>query len=893
MSALKLLWRQFSDERWPALLLAFSVAILAALTAATPRLMAALDDRQLTQALDGLSAIQGDISGSWAHTTGESGVTGQADPWEPHREALSVIRSAQPEPLRSLLAEPQFVGHVEATGTVTITPPPETGYYEARFRFYLDPDIATHTELVDGAWPAVRGEAGTTEVAVLDTVAEKLGWQVGDLIDASTSANTTLTGIFRPIDPADTRWEHIPYGRNFAEEANPDRGTALVGGLFLAPGHLGGTFSATQRGPGVREPITIEAWFGVNTTHLADVDVRGLRNQVTGLLAQRYPNLPAADPENDVGLIPVEFRLESELGPRLTTVAAQQDTTRAVVAVAAVGPLAVAIALVVLAGQLVIERRRATLELVTARGLSRHQLRRMLTGEGLLLGIPAALLGHLIGTLLTPGAHGLIPWLIALVIGAVPALALAWAAQQVGPVRTRADLALRPGRARVIAEAVVGILTAAAVWALLSRDGAPAEGLDLLATATPVLITIAACLLALRLYPLPLRFLSGLRRGGRGLAAFLGSVRAHRDPAGGLTPVFTVVLGTTIAVLSAALLGSIIAGTERATWEANGSTLRISGPRISDEMRTQLEAIDGVHAVARIHDAGTNHRLNQQGEQEARVRLWLAEPALLDAYAASPFGSPLPPALFGEEAAVVLGAEVPINPGPARLEPVGDVLVLDPLASPPGIRTGAAWGVMSVERWTQDVPPATLVLVAVERGADAAEVARLAQGVVPNSLITNVADQLGAVRDTPTVSGLTSTFTALTAATAVLLALTLFGSQLMATRTRTRLGAILRTLGMGGRELRALTAWEITPGALLGLLVGTGLGVGLAALLLSALDFRSLTGGSTAPSLHLDPLLLGAVLGILIATVALTIAVTAWLAGRTNLAQELRIGEER
>ena len=149
------------------------------------------------------------------------------------------------------------------------------------------------------------------------------------------------------------------------------------------------------------------------------------------------------------------------------------------------------------------------------------------------------------------------------------------------------------------------------------------------------------------------------------------------------------------------------------------------------------------------------------------------------------------------------------------------------------------------------------------------------------------------MRETPTVAGLTSTFAGLTAATAALLALTLFGAQLMATRTRTRLGAVLRTLGMGRRELRALTAWEVAPSAVLGLLLGTGLGIGLAGLLLATLDFGSLTGGSQPPPLHLDGALLGAVLGILVVTVALTIAVTAWLAGRSNLAQELRIGEER
>lgn len=883
MSAARLLWRQFSSERWPALLLAFSVAILSALTAVTPRLMGALDDRQLTETLSGLSALQGDVAGSWGHTTGASGVTGLAEPWAPHREAISAIREAQPQPLRSLLAEPEFLGVV--TTTISLTPEPDTGYYQARLGVYMDPDLVSHAELVDGAWPVPRTDEGAPiEVAALTSVAERLRWEVGEAIDDTT----VLTGVFSPTDDTDTRWEHVPYGRNFAEEEDPNRGTAMIAGVFLAPEHLGATEPATPRGPNVREPVTVHTWFGVNVSQLADVDVRELRSQLTGLLTQRYPNLPA-DPESDgVG---VEFLLSSELGDSLTSIAAQQDTTRAVVAVAAVGPLAVAIALVVLAAQLVVERRRATFELVSARGLSSRQLRRLLTAEGLVLGVPAALVGHLVGTVLTPGPQSVPAWLVALLLGGIPALGLSWVAQRIGPVRTRSDIGLRPGRWRVVAEAVTAIAMAAAVWALLSREHAPEEGLDVLATATPVLITVAACLLALRLYPVPLRVLGGWQRGRRGLAGFLGIVRAHRDPAGGLTPVFTVLLGTTIAVLSASLLGSIIAGTERAAWETNGASLRISGPRITDDIAGELRRLDGVAAVARIHDAGSNHRLSQGSE--SRIRLWLTEPSLEPVYDASPFGSVLPAGLFDGASAVVLGSQVAIDGGPAQLEGVGQVQVVGELPAPPGVVTGSSWGLMSIEEWGGEIPPATLALVSLSPGADSADVARQAGELVSTALVTTVDDLLTGVRDTPTVSGLTNTFTALTAATAALLALTLFGSQLMATRTRTHLGAILRTLGMGRRDLRALTAWEVAPSALLGLLLGTALGVGLAALLLDTLDFRSLTGGVHPPPLHLDLTLLTSVLGMLLVTVAFTVAVTAWLAGRTNLAEELRIGEEQ
>ncbi|MFD0867368.1 hypothetical protein ACFQ06_16355, partial [Tessaracoccus lubricantis] len=369
MNALTMVWRQFSAERWPALLLALSVAILAALATATPRLMASLDDRQLAQELSGLSAIQGDVTGSWAESTSSSPVTGLADPWAPHREALGAVRGAQPEPLRSLLGAPQFVADVPTV--VDITPEVGTGYYEARFLFFVDPDLGEVAELVEGAWPAPRpveeGRMGITptgpqEVAALAEAAERLGWEIGEQI----TETLVLSGTFRPLDPDDNRWEHVSYGRTIVEEPHPDRGVRLVTGLFLPPSYLAAATPVEELGPGVTETLTVHAWFGVETSHVADVRVRELRAQLTGLLAERYPVvLPGAVEE---GPPPTQVRLASELGDALERVAAQQDVTRAAVAVAAVGPLAVSLALLVLAAQLVVERRLTAVELVTARG---------------------------------------------------------------------------------------------------------------------------------------------------------------------------------------------------------------------------------------------------------------------------------------------------------------------------------------------------------------------------------------------------------------------------------------------------------------------------------------------------------------------------------------------
>ncbi|WP_157633323.1 hypothetical protein [Tessaracoccus flavus] len=242
------LWRQFNEERWPALILALSVALLAAVAGVTPRLMSDLDDRQLGQALAGLSAIQGDVQASWAHSqaVGPSGPDGVDDPWPARLEAARAIRDEQPEPLRSLLADPEFVGR--ANREVELVPEPETGYYLAVLALLVYPHLSDHAILVDGAWPVFGTGSERTQVAVLEGVAEKMRWTVG----SSIGEDYVVSATFRPADPSAQRWEHVPLGRTYTEPLDPNLGVAMNAGLFLPetytprPGTSGRPAAGTQ-----------------------------------------------------------------------------------------------------------------------------------------------------------------------------------------------------------------------------------------------------------------------------------------------------------------------------------------------------------------------------------------------------------------------------------------------------------------------------------------------------------------------------------------------------------------------------------------------------------------------------------------------------------------------
>lgn len=883
MSSLTLLWRQFSQERWPALVLALSVAILAAVAGVVPRLMSDLDDRQLGQTLAGLSTTQGDVMGSWAFDPYSSSVPLPEegdDPWVAHLDAGRAIRDQQPEPLRSLLADPQVVGQVNTE--VELVPPQETGYYLASFALLVDPQLSDQAELLDGAWPTQEGAEGSrAEVAVLGEVAEKMGWAVG----SEVGEDFVVSALFRPIDPDSRRWEHVPLGRTYTEPTDPDRGVAISAGLFLPETYK--TSVTGQVGPQSWDTsMTLRMWFGLDGGQIrsSGIDVAELRAQLTALLAQRSPSSTVEGSP--------EIRLTTELGTALGRVVAQQNITRSVLAVAAIGPIAVALALVVLAARLVLQRRQAWLELLNARGLTPEQVRRQAAIEGALLSLPAAALGHLAAIALIPGPRPVSGWLVAALAAAVAPIALAVGASRIGSRRTRTDLSPHAGRWRLVGEALAVLAALAATWQLLTRPQADAaDGVDLLGAATPVLLTIAAALLVLRLYPLPLRALASWLKGRKGLTGFLGAVRSLRDPAGGVIPVTTVLLGATLAVLGATLVGTIATGTERATWTNNGSHIHLSGPRVLDPMVEELIAVDGVAHVARLYEASDNAKITVGG-QEHWGRVLLADPALQDVYAPMPGGSPVPASVFSG-AELVVGGDLHATAPTASVPGLGEMGVAAELRALPGATPGSMWVLADVTRWTDRAPTSTVALISVEPGADMREVSAAISELMPNSRVTNVAAELESLRDSPTIDGLTRAFLILAGTTAALMALGVIGSQLLGGGERNHLAAILRTLGLRPGQLRALTAWEVGPAIVLALIVGVGLGIALAALMLAGLDFRSLTGGTHSPDLHLHWPTLAAVIGALVATMALAVAVTSWSAGRTNLAEELRIGDQR
>ena len=118
----------------------------------------------------------------------------------------------------------------------------------------------------------------------------------------------------------------------------------------------------------------------------------------------------------------------------------------------------------------------------------------------------------------------------------------------------RGDLRVRSrSRVRWVAEVAVVLLAAVAVL-LLTRRGLVAAstvvGTDPLLAAAPVLLAAASCVVALRIYPIPLRAAQRAQRGRRGAAGLLGAARAVRDPALGFVAALAMVVGIFVVIFS-------------------------------------------------------------------------------------------------------------------------------------------------------------------------------------------------------------------------------------------------------------------------------------------------------------------------------------------------------
>jgi hypothetical protein len=452
------------------------------------------------------------------------------------------------------------------------------------------PSPAGHLRLLSGTCDVRAGPAQGRFIAAClpQTAAHALHVRVGQrlvLRDAVSSAlvRVRITGIFAPLRPTSRYWLLNPMGQAPVH---------LASGLETA-----GPLVTSQAAAGVGFAIRSAAWLArPRFGQLGGTGIAAFGSQ----LASRLNSLQNS---NVLAAAVVTTSLPQEFAALATAlVVARTELLAGLLTL-----LVVAGATLALAVRLLAQRRSGEAALLAARGASRPQLARRAIIDAVVVAIPAAAIGPLIGVrlallLLRRGLHPvgivipaltpaavLAAWLAALAVtaGSVFVIALPWLRRPPSPLRRRAVR----GRQRAIVAAVysnadlaVVAVAGVAAWQLVHSASPVSGGLngtlsaDPILLVAPVLALVAGALLTLRLLPLAARLGDRVAARGRGLilpvAAWQISRRALRQAG----PTLVGVLAVAAAVMALAQRDSWQGSVRAQASFAVGADTRITMP---------------------------------------------------------------------------------------------------------------------------------------------------------------------------------------------------------------------------------------------------------------------------------------------------------------------------
>ncbi|WP_156250137.1 ABC transporter permease [Pseudactinotalea terrae] len=913
---LRLLLRQATSSIGASIAIMVIVAVAAGLFTAWPRLSRATFADEVTFQMAQTNANARALTG-----TALGWPVGAFDTSTTYAAALDAVEGVVDEAgpmLRPNLGDPELLISVgmppvnpTGTGMPFDAPTPRPADLAGRFfELRAIDSLLEHATIVAGtepaAWPGLQldasGDGSTapaTQIEVMFSVhtAQRLGVSVGDELsgwpspeapaspEAAEPVVAVVTGLFEATDQDEEYWQFQVSGLTPRIASDPNAGDFAIGAAYVHPDTAQALSSSALR-------PTTSVWIPVA---VGTGDVAGLLDDLRDVTAR---NIPLGESGFGGGL---QMRLGSQLIDVLDRAITSQRGTSAVLTLVAAGPVGVTFALLALGTRLSVSRRRATLALANARGGSPWQIRGALAAEGLVLGVPAALLGAAAATVLVPESFQLGDYGLPALAALAPAVLLA--SEKLPSLRTqRADISTRSSsRWRWVAEVLLVAIAGGAVYLLLSRglQATTTTTVDPLTTATPLLISLAAAVLATRLFPFPMRLVHAAARRGRGLAAFLGSARAIRESGGGLVPMLALLVGTSIAIFSTAMLSTLSTGVGEATLAANGAEMRLAGPPYSDEVVAEIEGVEGVAATARVF-AEPQTALTA-GESTRQATLYAVDTATLGIVQTGVTGALALPAgmaaLEGEAIPIVLSsALLPEEDGldlSVRIGSLVPVTQVGTAAAAAGFAEGPLWAVVDLELLRevtgQNLVP-RLLLVDLEPDADVdavtTEVSRIVGGI---GTIATSSGQQSAFLSSPSAISMQVGFVVALVVSVLQSVLALVLTLVLAAPERGRLVAVLRTLGIGARDSRRLVSWELVPLGIVALVVGTVLGLALPHLVVATVDLSPFTGQSSPPVVY-DGGRLALVLAGVLAILGLTLLVASAVARRLSLSV-LRIGD--
>jgi hypothetical protein len=470
------------------------------------------------------------------------------------------------------------------------------------------PDLPGHAVLLAGAWPGGDSHAARARapeaVAAPSGLAARLHLAPGETVvlrEATSGARepVEITGVFRPRQPDSPYWS-----------LDPVTGPQLAGGFEIYA-----SLVASPAGLAADQiPVSSAAWLA--EPDVAAIGAGGL-NAAAARLQDGLNSLAAgAGLQNPV--------LDSGLPALLGGLATALVVTRSQLAIGVLAFLVIAGATVALATTLLSQQREAEAALLRSRGASLRQMAGTGTAEAVLLVLPVAAAGPLLGGLLLPwlarrgplSHSGLrvpvafppVAWLAAgaAAAGCAVIIAQAWLRAAGSPVRARA---LR-GRQRVLASAARSgadlALIALAVLAgwQLARYSAPVStgldgsiGVDPVLVSAPVLALAAGAVIMLRLLPAVVRLSDRAAARGRDLTAAVAAWQISRRPLRQAGPILLAVLAVATTALAAGQWSSWQRSAQDQASFSTGADARVNLPDQAPLPVGQVATLTGAPGV--------------------------------------------------------------------------------------------------------------------------------------------------------------------------------------------------------------------------------------------------------------------------------------------------------
>lgn len=934
-ATVRTLLRRLRAERDLTLIVAGIVLLTTFVFAAIPRLFNEMADDGLRHAVTTANPLQRNIQMT---QPGRIAATGD-DPFSPVQQAGETFRENLAPSIQRIIGGSNYLvdtPRYRVFQTPGVADYPFPRYITMRYQ----QDVEPHLTLIAGRMPRPRddtltvsgdltggtpAEAPVFEVAISTETARQLAVQVGQQLVMEPFPDDRLaqsvprsrqgyivmeiSGLFEVNDVNEAYWLSIP-----AIDRAVEYDDGMQVHIYATGVMAGGAYEQYLRETSF--PLNYVWRYFVDPASFDAGDLDRLAEDVRRLDAE-YDTFGSAS----LGDTGVTTGLSSIFRRYLS----QREVTEAVLSLASIGLLAVAFAVIGLVTTMVAERRRQMVALVRGRGGSVAQLLGAQVVEGLVLTVPAALLGLLAASMLAGDRFSAWSvWAVVAIVGATTLLLVAGALPIIrrglgAAVRAEAPVT-RVSPRRIVLDVLIVALALVGVF-LLRRRGLAADSAtdeitawDPYLAAAPVLLGLATGLIVLRLYPLPIRLLGWAASLRRDLAPTLGFRRLGRQPGAANLPLLVLLLAVAVGVFSSVMLYTIGTGQTESSWQLVGADYRVDATSTGYlSPAIDLTGVAGVEAVAtsylrpdvkfsnRSRIVGTTYVHAVQATEYDEVTAGTPAEAnfprqVLDAPRGTDVGlptNPIPAIVSTRFASSALAPGDTFSLTVAGRETT--FVVVEQRERFAGIPAGSPFVVTSIEFLEASNPdrvfrPTVMFLRAPAGALDALGTTLDEQSTAAR--LTSRDAVYAEVHDSPLISGVEGGFKIGLALAGAYSALAIIVALTITANARARDLAFLRTMGLARDQAIGLTIVEQAPLVVLALVTGTALGVAVARLIEPGVDLQAFAGEGLPVQLRIDWVNIG-LLGLgLVVTVAVAIGVTSSLSRRASLGQALRLGDD-